>query len=197
MVRHGKKNYMLGKITPSDKKQGEFELYLSKINYVAQIRPSFKYLDDTKSLKQASMREQQAALNKEAAKNDGANGGASGAKKLNVVQMSAKSTHENQPRLGGALVARNVEDEEEPVEYVCEPLVIPGSGFGSSSGADVDAMDVDSGVGAGIGGATDDYEKRQIVEGMLFGDNLDAVLEPSMTRKQYLDSIVKETKVDM
>lgn len=85
-------------------KQGQ--LYLIPVEKVAQMRPYFRYIDSHQQVKKD-----------EDAKAKPAN---PTAKKNQVITMSVKSSSEaNQNRLGGALLAHKVADEEEfkPLEW--------------------------------------------------------------------------------
>ncbi|SCU78774.1 LAME_0A05754g1_1 [Lachancea meyersii CBS 8951] len=82
------------------------ELYLAPVEAVAQVRPFFKYIDSAA----ARAKRDDDDLGSQQAANPQA-------KKAQMVTMSVKSSSEaNQPRLGGALLAHKVADEEPPQE---------------------------------------------------------------------------------
>ncbi|KAG7794246.1 hypothetical protein KL929_005179 [Ogataea haglerorum] len=85
------------------------ELHLSPVTKTCQLRPSFKYIDEMKARKQQREKELNKQLEDQVMTDD--------KKKAHVVQMTAKSTNENALRLGGALVSKKLEDEEEWVMY--------------------------------------------------------------------------------
>ncbi|ODV88123.1 hypothetical protein CANARDRAFT_181442, partial [[Candida] arabinofermentans NRRL YB-2248] len=110
--------YYAGLLEQSE--DGKKGLYLNPISKTAQLRASFRYIDDLKSQKQIKEREMIKNLNKEMDEQSGNGYGASAEdkkKQVRVVQMTAKSTGENVPRLGGALVSKKMEEEEEYVDY--------------------------------------------------------------------------------
>ncbi|SCU77637.1 LAFA_0A02652g1_1 [Lachancea sp. 'fantastica'] len=83
----------------------EKELYLAPVEAIAQVRPFFKHIDSAA----ARAKRDDDDLN---TAQQPANGQA---KKAQMVTMSVKSSSEaNQPRLGGALLAHKVADEETP-----------------------------------------------------------------------------------
>ncbi|KAH3664244.1 hypothetical protein OGAPHI_004596 [Ogataea philodendri] len=82
------------------------ELHLSPVTKNCQLRPSFKYIDDLKASKQQREKELNKQLDDQIAPMDEK-------KRAHVVQMTAKSTSETALRLGGALVSKKTEDEEE------------------------------------------------------------------------------------
>ncbi|KAG7873693.1 hypothetical protein KL938_005103 [Ogataea parapolymorpha] len=87
----------------------EGELHLSPVTKTCQLRPSFKYIDEMKARKQQREKELNKQLDDQVMSED--------KKKAHVVQMTAKSTNENALRLGGALVSKKLEDEEDWVVY--------------------------------------------------------------------------------
>lgn len=81
----------------------EGQLYLVPVEKVAQMRPYFNYIDV----------QQKARKDDDSKRAAGA--GSNNAKSNQVVTMSVKSSSEaNQNRLGGALLAHKVAEEEEP-----------------------------------------------------------------------------------
>ncbi|CEP63632.1 DNA-directed RNA polymerase III subunit C37 LALA0_S08e07074g [Lachancea lanzarotensis] len=84
----------------------EKELYLAPVEAVAQVRPFFKHID------LAAARAKREDDNSNNTQQQPAN---AQARKAQMVTMSVKSSSEaNQPRLGGALLAHKVADEEAP-----------------------------------------------------------------------------------
>lgn len=91
------------------------QLYLNKVSKTSQLRPSFKYIDEAKSIRIQNERELNSRIiNDDADKKKEANGGKNGA---HVVQMAVKSSGENVPRLGGALQSCKLEEGEFFVDY--------------------------------------------------------------------------------
>jgi hypothetical protein len=110
----------------------EGHLHLTPISDTCMLRPHFTYIDNVKMNKLERERELQRELNDNNTSNSNntngnGNSNNNGSEDLNkkknvsVVTMSAKSTKENIPRLGGALLSAKLEVEEEGNEYQIVP----------------------------------------------------------------------------
>lgn len=97
----------------------EGRLHVTPISDTCMLRPHFSYIDNIKLSKIERERELQKELNNNNEKNG--NGKEVEKKNASVVTMSAKSTKENVPRLGGALLSAKLESEEEGKEYQIIP----------------------------------------------------------------------------
>lgn len=95
------------------------ELHLTPISDTCMLRPHFSYIDNTKTSKAEKEREKERELNSNLNGSNNSNTENSKEKRKNasVVTMSAKSTKENLPRLGGALLSAKLENEEEGQIY--------------------------------------------------------------------------------
>lgn len=98
------------------------ELILIPVNKSAQLRPAFNYIDKEVSDKKEVTRLENGLNNGGNSNNGGKNGNGNsgngynnnnGPNGVQVVQMTVKSTTDNTPRLGGALLERKKADEEE------------------------------------------------------------------------------------
>lgn len=78
------------------------ELVLVPVSKSAQMRPAFNYID-----KEVADKKEVSRLE------NGSNGNGHANSSVQVVQMTVKSTVDNAPRLGGALLARKKADEED------------------------------------------------------------------------------------
>ncbi|GMM43939.1 hypothetical protein DAPK24_005140 [Pichia kluyveri] len=98
------------------------ELHITPISDTCMLRPHFVYIDNTKLSKIERERELERELN-EGNNNKNENKNEEEKKKANVsvVTMSAKSTKENLPRLGGALLSAKIENEEDSKSYQIMP----------------------------------------------------------------------------
>lgn len=98
-------------------------MHVTPIADTCMLRPHFTYIDDAKMSKLEREREIQRELNDNRGdKNDEGAGNGNGKeednkKNVSVVTMSAKSTKENVPRLGGALLSAKMETEEQGKNY--------------------------------------------------------------------------------
>ncbi|TID24762.1 hypothetical protein CANINC_002986 [Pichia inconspicua] len=96
----------------------EGHMHLTPISDTCMLRPHFSYIDEAKMNKLEREKEIERELNenvnneKNIEKND-----EDRKKTASVVTMSAKSTKENIPRLGGALMSAKLEKEEEGKSY--------------------------------------------------------------------------------
>lgn len=111
----------------------EGRLHLTPISDTCMLRPHFTYIDNAKMSKLEREREIQRELNDTTSSNSNGtgtnngnsattnNGNSNEKKNVSVVTMSAKSTKENIPRLGGALLSAKLETEEEGVPYQIIP----------------------------------------------------------------------------
>lgn len=109
----------------------EGRLHVTPLSDTCMLRPHFSYIDQSKMSKLERERELQRELNGEGGNNssNSGNGKESSngaeeekkAKNVSVVTMSAKSTKENVPRLGGALLSAKLENEEEGKEFAIVP----------------------------------------------------------------------------
>ena len=115
----------------------EGRLHVTPLSDTCMLRPHFSYIDQSKMSKLERERELQRELNGENGNgnngntnsntngnNNGDGNGSEGNKKMknvSVVTMSAKSTKENVPRLGGALLSAKLENEEEGSEFAIVP----------------------------------------------------------------------------
>lgn len=99
----------------------EGRLHLTPISDTCMLRPHFKYIDNAKMSKIERERERERELNDNANSNGGnkedENDSKQRKKNVSVVTMSAKSSKENIPRLGGALLSAKLESEEDSKEY--------------------------------------------------------------------------------
>ncbi|KAG0676578.1 hypothetical protein C6P40_005213 [Pichia californica] len=115
----GGSRYLIG---IQDEKGG---LHLTPLSDTCMLRPHFTYIDQTRMSKLERERELQRELNSEnnnSNSNNNNNGNSKDEneekkKNVSVVTMSAKSTKENIPRLGGALLSAKLENEEEGKEF--------------------------------------------------------------------------------
>ncbi|AMD19350.1 HBR449Cp [Eremothecium sinecaudum] len=86
------------------------ELYLLPVESVAQMRPYFKYIDQSHQQQQRRQDDMSART--------GSSGSNGTAPKAQVVTMSVKSSSEaNQNRLGGSLLAHRIAEDEQSQEF--------------------------------------------------------------------------------
>lgn len=104
----------------------EGQLHLTPLSDTCMLRPHFTYIDQAKMSKLERERELQRENNNENSNNNNTNSNNNNnsnsddnqrKKNVSVVTMSAKSTKENIPRLGGALLSAKIENEEEGREF--------------------------------------------------------------------------------
>lgn len=96
----------------------EGRMHLTPISDTCMLRPHFTYIDDAKMNKIEREKEIERELNENLNVEKNVDKGDEERKKTaSVVTMSAKSTKENIPRLGGALMSAKLEQEEEGKEY--------------------------------------------------------------------------------
>lgn len=104
----------------------EGHLHLTPISDTCMLRPHFTYIDNVKTNKLERERELQRELNDTTSGSSGnkandKDGEDAKKKNVSVVTMSAKSTKENIPRLGGALLSAKLETEEQGQLYQIVP----------------------------------------------------------------------------
>lgn len=103
----------------------EGQLHVTPLSDTCMLRPHFTYIDHTKMSKLERERELQRENNNENSTNSNNNNNNTDdnqrKKNVSVVTMSAKSTKENIPRLGGALLSAKLENEEEAREFKVLP----------------------------------------------------------------------------
>ncbi|QPG74985.1 hypothetical protein FOA43_002325 [Brettanomyces nanus] len=143
------------------------ELYFNPITGgTAQLRPSFRYIDDLRQKKiQKEAEEAKQLANDSSTKVIGererqGNLAAARAAALHVVQMTAKSSNQTIPRLGGALLSKKQEDDETAETYE----VLPREKY------DVKQMEMQ------LGGSDSDA----------------AVLKPAATQAEYIEMLMKK-----
>lgn len=100
----------------------EGRMHLTPISDTCMLRPHFTYIDQAKMSKLEKERELERELNdngekEKVEKEKHGNGGDEKKQNISVVTMSAKSTKENIPRLGGALMSAKLEMDEESKSY--------------------------------------------------------------------------------